>query len=218
MSQEPSPDTFTLNDSEASKPGGIPLQHGVYSRCFPGKAVLLLLAALVVLAVAIGLGMAGQWRALTAWVVFAGGGVVFAIRRVEEQFRHGDVNPSRVMSLNPPLIAVLADLNTGAGPSRPFVKVVRQPLERLSGGSLRLGDNAATVALYKGKPEKGVWDDIDPVLTACGTRDEAQIQRVLSSIPPDQWASLDAALTQVPTPIKAGLYPVFLPSPQPKSL
>ncbi len=217
MSQEPPPDTFTLKDSQASNVGGITLQPGIYIRCFPGKCILLLLAALVVLGVAVGLGMAGQWRALTAWVVFAGGGVVFAIRRVEEQFRHGDVNPSRVMSLNPPLIAVLADLNTGAGPARAFVKVVRQPLNRLSGGPLRLGDNVATVALYKGKPEKGVWDDIDPVLTACGTRDEAELQRVLSSITPDQWASLDFALPQIPTPLKAGFYPVSLPLSQPNA-
>lgn len=55
------------------------------------------------------------------------------------------------------------------------------------------------------------WSDFSLIAVDCATSDPAQIARVLASIPAAEWAAMEAALRQVPTPYKPGLYKVDLP-------
>ena len=113
------------------------------------------------------------------------------------KFIGGDVNPGVVISERPWRMAVLADLSTGSG-ARPAIKIIRAPLSRMTGGPAQLGMRLATASLYAGRAGEDAWRDFEPTIVQCATRNEADIGRVMASIPARDWRSLDVALARLP--------------------
>jgi hypothetical protein len=65
------------------------------------------------------------------------------------------------------------------------------------------------VALYCGTGQQGHWDDFDPIVINCVTSKEADIDRVLESIPNSEWRTLWLGLQQLRhlhIKIQPGLY------------
>lgn len=185
--------------TEASNPGGLalnPLHYAKYYPLWPVALTIIVLAGLVL--------CLRSWHGLivllpavvVAWLYWS---------LVRAHFRCGCVNPTRVISSNPFLLAVFTDLAIGSEPY-PVIKIIRHPQSRLGAGSLT--ERLATVALYQGQMSAEHWEDFTPKLAECATDDAAAIRQITESIPEEEWAALESGLSQVPRPWKPGLYPI----------
>jgi len=209
------PPLLVSKDTFASLPGCLSVQYPAWVRCFPARTVpqMLLLALLLLGALGVLLATAAH-SPLGLWPFGLGAVALvrrldFKFRLIREHFLHGCLNPGRVVSLDPPLVAVYTDMTHTPGQSWPAVKVLRQPLNRARGAQPRLGDRVATVALYHGSRRRPHWDDFSPVAAQCVTDDQGAVRRALARLdadPDDAWAALDRALALVPTPAAPGLY------------
>lgn len=224
--------SFTLDDSTyASNPGRVEVNYLYWIRSFPNPIIKLLIILIFLFVVtflinwAFGIALFDLLRkgknifselfALLAIIIFdiflwyyispLLNKIIFQIVRIREHFIHGCVNPGIVVSLKPFLIAVFTDLTTN-GESHYAIKILPQPLQWMKSGIPRVGTKVATVALYEGVIEKGYWDDFYPIVVDCVTGNQIDIKRVFRSIPDWEWQVLEAAIKQISTPEKPGLY------------
>ncbi len=191
-----------FTESAASNPGRLEVNWGRYLQCFPLWPTTFAGSAFVFFT----LGDKLHWvfwiptalAAFSLWVWWF---------RTRMHFVGGCINPGKVVSLHPPLIAVYTDLSKG-GVSYPVVKVLKHPLSRMYDGPYQVGDDMATIAVYQpGNDEAQLhWDDFYPVAVQCATMDSEEIDRVYESIDEDSWETMEAALKQVPQPYKPGLH------------
>jgi hypothetical protein len=149
---------------------------------------------------------------LWGWGFWLGAAVLLAVnvlfwRGVRWQGLYGETNPAVVVSTEPSLVAVWTDMTTGGDPW-PAIKVVPQPLGRMTGGPPAVGDRLAAVALYYGSGKEGHWDDFTPEVVNCLTTDPGVIARVVATIDEEQWQALTEGLGRIPTPAKPGLCPL----------
>jgi hypothetical protein len=130
-------------------------------------------------------------------------------------FIAGCVNPSRVVSVDPPLVAALTDLTKGANPTKwNYIKVLRQPLSSMTGGPPQLGQQLSTIAYYEQSDNPEHWNDFHPTVVNCVTWKQLEIDRILTILPESEWRDLDAGLRQLPVPPPVGLYKVEIDLPQ----
>jgi len=54
------------------------------------------------------------------------------------------------------------------------------------------------------------WEDFDPIMVECATSDDAVLENVARTIPPEEWAQLDEGLKHLPQPLKRGIYSLKL--------
>lgn len=152
--------------------------------------------------------------------------LIFAKLSLTRRICHdGSLCPAVVLSVNPPLVAVGADLSKTAEEAWPAIKILRQPLHAIAGPLLHVGDRLPAVALCHSRslatmtaceaiglnvdsPDEPHWLDFSPVAVSCVTGDSAAVQdaRRRLSESGDAWAELEAGLTLVPKPYKPGLY------------
>jgi len=217
------PPQLVSKDTFASLPGCLAVQYPAWVRCFPARTVPQIFLLALLLAGAMTLLLATH-SPLGLWPFGLGAAALvrrldLKFRLIREHFQHGCLNPGRVVSLDPPLVAVYTDMTHTPGQSWPAVKVLRQPLNRARGARPRLGDRVATVALYCGSRQRPHWGDFSPVAAQCVTDDQGAVRRALARLdadPDDAWAALDRALALVPTPTAPGLYwvaPAAAPAP-----
>ncbi|MBW8885117.1 MAG: DUF3239 domain-containing protein [Planctomycetia bacterium] len=130
------------------------------------------------------------------------------------KFISGCTNPAMVVSVDPPLVAVLTDLSMGQTGTRWFyIKVLEQPLDSMTGEAPRLGQRLATVATYYQGENSEHWTNFWPVVVNCVTWSVGDIARVFTSITNSDWQQLDTGLRQIPKPFSPGLYKVELEPP-----
>ena len=184
----------------ASVPGEVRLNPLRYGRFFPTWPIALALALLagVLLTVQSWFGLFVFIPALLVnWLYW---------RHQAAHFALGCANPAKVVSLNPPLVAVYTDLTTGER-AYPVIKIIRD-----SSAPSSVGDKYATVSLYRGSSEAERWEDFDPKPAQCATMDEAALSKLKSRIPAEEWTALEEGLKKVPQPWKLGTYPIKLSS------
>lgn len=88
--------------------------------------------------------------------------VFYLIARVR-QFRHGDINISKIISLSPPLFATSTNMRKQLGGAEyPVVKIVRRRVPNARGLRWKAGDYFAAACLYSGG-RQAHWDDFDPL-------------------------------------------------------
>lgn len=136
--------------------------------------------------------------------------------RLRHTFRHGNANPGRVVSVNPPLVAVWTDLdNSGEeseGPVYPAVKVLRYPLKSVLGDPLEVGQAVPTASIYAGDEKAAHWADFDPAFLEVGCGDREALWGVLGRVPEGNWAWLDEAVERLTAAgrLKPGLHRMWL--------
>ena len=194
------------NSTEASNPGLVRVQWAKYLACYPWESVLTLFACVVAagLAVTFGQKQVPPAVSVAAGVVAVLAGVRWQLLKCKEHFFHGCVCPAVVISTNPYLIAAATDLTTAAEDSYPAIKVMKQPLDKMTGGPPEIGTRLATVAIYHGDLKSGCWSDFEPLAVNCVTTDEREIARVLGSITREEWDDLDRGVRQMPGRPKTG--------------
>ncbi len=130
-------------------------------------------------------------------------------QRVKSSFIAGCVNPAQVLSLTPPLVGVFTDLRKGPG-EWPVIKVMPQPLHKTTSGLPVEGQRLPTVASYQSMfDELEHWDDFHPRLPDVASSDAEGLDRILASIPEDEWQEMEAGLAQIPKSPKPGLYRIY---------
>ena len=117
------------SDSTASNPGRLRVNPVRYVRAFPLRFWFWVGA----LGLGVLLGWLLHWLVLVPFGALAGWQLLRLRRDVRFQFLGGCINPGKVVSLDPPLVAVSTDLDSGGG-GFPVVKVLRQPLALMSTG------------------------------------------------------------------------------------
>jgi len=198
-----------LTQSAASSPGRLRISHLKHWLSFPLWPTLWLgLLLLVTMA-----GLLIHWALLILAMPLAGLlWLYWWIQRAK--FISGCTNPAMVVSLDPPLIAVLTDLALSpAGTRWHYIKVLEQPLNSMTGELARVGQRLATVATYRKGNSNEHWNDFSPVVVNCVTWSIGDIARVFSTLTSGDWQDFDCALRQIPPPLSAGLYKVELQIP-----
>ncbi len=184
----------------------VKLNYLLYVRCFPLWPAVWVVWLLVFLGLALWLRHWGLWlgAGLGAFCLFYHWfyvadwcGIRFAC-------------PAKVVSVRPYRVAVYADLGKGED-FWPAIKVLDQPLERVAGGPPPEGARLAALASYEPFSGEEHWQDFNACAVNCVTRDERTLERVLASIPEEQWRTLEAGLARVPTADQPGLYKLDLP-------
>ena len=189
----------------------------VWIRCFPQEVVpkaiwiaLALLISLVFLLTA----PADAWGLVAFCMIVVAGMSYFLWQKatyIKEQFQYGCLNPAVVVSVNPYQIAVYSDLSTSPNDAWPAVKVLVQPLGKVRGRRMQVGDKLATVSFYSGSSySQSHWDDFHPIAVSCVTDDETAVRDALWRLnqcsDEDVWFDLENSLTAVPTPYTPGIY------------
>jgi len=142
------------------------------------------------------------WSIFGSWKIAAGAAVFVAplsllqvLQDLTKKAANGDVLPALVIETNPDLVAVLVNLTAGAPKPVWAIKIIKARLDRMADGPATLGQQLAVAAFYAGPIQNGAWQDISPLVLARVTRNRADLQRTLASIPKSQWQKLDAELT-----------------------
>ena len=191
-----------LGRTAASNPARLKVDWGKALASFPQPLFLALVPMVI--------GIYGLATGQVPAVLFVIGPVVYLLAVmvvIHLKFARGDVCPAVVIAENPWLVAVAADMGTDGSRSRPAVKIIRQPLGRMTGGPPRIGMRLAAAALYK-RARHGEWDDFMPTVVNCMSNDPAQIDYVFHSITETDWQMLDASLKRV-SDKRAGLYKLW---------
>lgn len=184
----------------ASNPARVRVRFGHFLKCDLKDIVIL--AGAVVLAAAI---VAFNWKLSLILLVVAAGIVIFSVIETRNLFANGDVCPAVVVDADRKLIAAFTDLSK-AGPEVPAIRILKQPLGRVTGGPFETGTRLAFVALYNGYPQEPRWKGFGGHVVNAGTTSRKTIQRVLNSIPPEEWERLEEGLAQIPEPYRPGQY------------
>ncbi len=194
------------SNTAASNPGMFRVSYLRWIRAFPKWVIIW--HSLLVLSLVLTVLVHWAFGILFLMLAYA---VYIYWHRVKYQFISGCVNPGQVVSIHPPLVAVVTDLTKG-GPSCLVAKVVRQPLSCMAGGPPQIGQRVATVAFYN-EVNSGLdhWDDFEPVVADCVTGNHDDLARVLASIDQESWQELQTAIPQIPTPPQPGLYRIYTP-------
>jgi hypothetical protein len=193
----------------ASNPGNLEVSLVKYFLCFPlwpSVFVLCCLAGAVVVALWPSSWTGGIALApiLLAWAQWGA---------TKNSFRKGCVCAGVVVSTDPYLIAVLSNLRFSPDvPERNVIKILPQPLARMTGGPPDPETRLATIAMFQMSPTEqdkasGYFIDFHPKVVNCVTYNQKDIDRVLGSIPVEEWNDLDCGLKEVPRPYQPGLYP-----------
>ena len=191
------------SDTYASNPGQLAVNPFVWSRSKPKWPLLLGGAFLIsVLPFAKGFGWLPLVRSLLLLIV----NVVYWLR-IYEHFKRGDSAPGKIISLDPPLVAVATDLSKGNG-IFPVLKVTKHQKGLLRRIADDFGAEIPTVSLFKHseKKESPHWDNVFPLPAQFATSSQVKIETAMNTFHPDEWKVLADGIRQLPKPYSPGLY------------
>ena len=187
------------NEAMASNPGKVRLHYWHYFRCYPTWPMIFGCLPLLFLAPA----LLWHWAFWTGFVLFLVPNWLLW-SRMKWRGLYGNADPAVVVATDPYLVAVLTDMGT-TSEGYPMVKILAQPLKRMTGGPPRKNTRLAAVALYGGVASDH-WIDFFPAVVNCLTTNKRVIAGVMASIPEKEWQALTEALNHVPKPYRPGLY------------
>jgi hypothetical protein len=125
---------------------------------------------------------------------------------LSRHFQVGDVNVSKVLSLNPPLFATSTDMQTGRDNMQyPAVKIVRGKVANARGMKWKVGDRFAAACMYSGALGSRHWTDFEPLPLSMATDDAEVLQEHMRRLE-HLFEELDLRLLLVPDVRKPGLY------------
>lgn len=130
----------------------------------------------------------------------------FGSGRHVRQFEEGDVNISRILSLNPPLFATSTNMqNRLDSKPYPVMKIVRRRVPNLRGIRWKVGDYFPAACFYSGSLKRDHWVNFSPLPVSMATDRVEAIHAQMDRIDHLR-GELDRRLTLVPRPYKPGLY------------
>jgi hypothetical protein len=141
-------------------------------------------------------------------VALAGIWLVYSLWGLRRHLAYGDVNPGIIVGEKPWRVAVYTDLTTGRS-TKPAIKIVYAPMERMADGPPEIGKPVAAICLYQGLTTSDAWQEFTPLIAHLHTSKLPQIRRLMSSIGARDWDSLANAMSQVDVS-KPGFYKLWM--------
>lgn len=129
------------------------------------------------------------------WAVFYG---------TSRLMKMGACCPAKVLSLDPPRLAVFTDMSMRDDASHPAIVVKEFSAKKITGARLKVGDKLAVAAFYEAGDEafpEERWKRlsvIQPVRSVTSNADD--VRRTLQSIDQEEWNQLDAGIKQIRPP------------------
>jgi hypothetical protein len=132
--------------------------------------------------------------------------LVFYLKARQAHFQEGDVNISKVLSLNPPLFATSTNMQTGLDQRvYPVVKIVRGKVPGARGLRWKVGDYFAAACHYSGSLKARHWKDFEPLPLSFAT-DRVEVLEEHSRRLENLQEDFERRLALVKTPRRPGLY------------
>jgi hypothetical protein len=123
---------------------------------------------------------------------------------VYNKFKGGDVNPGKVISVDPDLVAVATNMSKSMG-NYPILKIVKTTLTK---HEKEKGVFIPTIALYKDNPYMyPFWAEFHPVPISHGTTDKAVLKARFETFTSEEFKRIEAYLKEVNS-LKEGTYKV----------
>ena len=138
------------------------------------------------------------------------------IKGVREHFVSGLVAPAKILSLNPPRLAVYSDLSIGVNSCK-VVRLMDHPLERLPAQFAKLGKTSTVCmffGMYPGLSKH--WFTPLPVMPHFVTKEQVELDRILASISAETWNELESGIKQLPANAELRTYRVIRPDFHPR--
>lgn len=130
----------------------------------------------------------------------------FGSGRHVRQFEEGDVNISKILSLDPPLFATSTNMqNSWDAKPYPVVKIVRRKVPGMRGVRWKVGDYFPAACFYAGSMKRDHWVDVFPLPVSMATDRVEAVDMQMSRIDHLR-GELDRRLKLVPRPYRPGLY------------
>jgi uncharacterized protein YegJ (DUF2314 family) len=134
------------------------------------------------------------------WAVFYG---------TSRVMRLGACCPAKVLSIEPPRLAVFTDMSMQDDASHPAVVIKEFSAKNITGARLKVGDKLAVATFYEPGDEEFPeerWKRlsvVQPVRSATSNADD--IRRTLQSIDQEEWEQLDAGMKQLSPPYEESI-------------
>ena len=138
---------------------------------------------------------------IAAWLIVTG---------TSRLLRLGACCPAKVLSLDPPRLAIYSDMSMRPDACHPAIIVKECSLSGFAGGPAKVGDRLAVAAFYASGDEQfpherwATLSVIEPV--AAFTNDLQTIRRTMESIEDEEWNQLDAGAHRAQPPYDEGIY------------
>lgn len=147
----------------------------------------------------------GAWLWIIPSTLFAGMLWLFWKRQLIH-FTLGDVNISKILSTNPPLLATSTNMLTGMDHRRyPVIKIVRGRVPAVPGKKWKTGDYFTAACMYGGPRGKAHWELLDPWPQSCATGNYEDLKASEDALAYLQ-EEFELRISLVPTPDEPGLY------------
>lgn len=187
----------------ASNPALLKLNAGAWLAANPAVIIVVSVCALAGVVVLF-------FKVVPGLALMATAGIVLyrAVQEAKQKFFSGDVCASVVLSAPENLVAVFTDLNASGRGERPAIKILKQPLNRMTTEPAYDGMRVASAAHYHGNATAPTWQNFSPEVINCVVADPEEIARVLGSISEPEWQALDGWLAHIPV-AKPGLYKLW---------
>ncbi len=125
-------------------------------------------------------------------------------KKASLKFKIGDINPGKVLSVNPDIVAVKTDLGMN-GPGFPVIKIIKT---NLAPDEKQAGKIIPTIALYNpGASKQPFWDTFEPVPVSNGVADKKIIADISDSFSRNDVMLLESYLAEIDTK-EPGMYKI----------
>ncbi len=124
--------------------------------------------------------------------------------------RLGACCPAKVVSLDPPRLAIFSDMTMREDASHPAIIVKEFSPKFISNPALKVGDRLVVAAFYMPSDERlpderwKALSVIEPIRAV--TRNEHDIRRTFASVEAEEWKQLEAGLPRVQPPFEERVY------------
>jgi hypothetical protein len=147
--------------------------------------------------------------------IFAGYLIYRHLRWVQQKYLSGCICPGKILSLNPPVLAVYVDLSISQN-SCGVIRLLEQPFHLLDRSTARPG-RTAVVCYFEGlcAPYSDHWMVPLPTMPHFAINQQLELQRVYDSIPNEQWEYLEQGLKQLPANPELRTYRITHPAYKP---
>jgi len=123
---------------------------------------------------------------------------------VKNKFKGGDINPGRVISLDPLKVATITNMGKSGG-GFPILKIFETNLPE---EDKYLGKNIPTIALYgQGMSDLPFWVTFEPVALSLGVKNRNSIDEIISQFTEEDLNQLELSIKQVNSD-QPGIYKV----------
>lgn len=137
------------------------------------------------------------------------GGLVMYFLYLHDLFIAGDVLPGMVINERAGLVAAGTNMTRTFG-KYPIIAVIKTSLPA------KYRKNRAKIPIVSsyGEEQEGVpyWDKLAPYAVVNGISDPMVIEQKINSVPSQQWQDFQRQISQIPVPLKPGLYKVDVES------